>query len=192
MARLTFDRVTRMHRRVGGTTPEGVAYQAMEPELLTWVHVTAAWGFLNAFMRYVDPALPRADQDRYYAEGEVIAKGFGAEWTPTSVAEVDAYMADMRPLLKPNDTIPEFLAIVAEANPFGPLARPVQRLVTDAAVDLLDPGLRAQLNLTSRAPGTIRPLVRGLARTAGLATRFTDGPPQQACRRMGVSMACLR
>ncbi len=191
-ARLTFDRVTRMHQRVGGETPEGLAYEAMQPELLTWVHVTAAWGFLNAYVRHVDPGLSRADQDRYYAEGEVVAHGFGASWTPTSVAEVDTYMADMRPRLAGNATIAEFLAIVRNATPFGAMARPLQRLITTAAVDLLPPDLRQQLGLPGQSAPLTRASVSLLAGLAGFANRFVDGPPQQACKRMGVSTDCLR
>ncbi|MDD3838201.1 MAG: oxygenase MpaB family protein, partial [Phenylobacterium sp.] len=36
--------VTRMHERVFGTTPEGQAFTALDPELMTWVHLTAGWG----------------------------------------------------------------------------------------------------------------------------------------------------
>ena len=191
-ARFTFDRVTRMHQRVGGQTPDGQAYEAMQPDLLTWVHVTAAWGFLNAYVRHVDPGLSRADQDRYYAEGEVVARGFGASWTPTSVADVEAYMADMRPKLAANPTLGEFLAIVRNATPFGALARPLQRLITTAAIDLLPCALRQHLAL----PTAPRPLARStitlLARTARATTPFLNGPAQQACHRMGVSTACLR
>src|SRR6185369_2929404 len=57
MAQARVDMVTRMHQRVSGETPEGHAYTALEPELMTWVHVTAGYGFLNAYVRYVDPHL---------------------------------------------------------------------------------------------------------------------------------------
>jgi uncharacterized protein (DUF2236 family) len=45
-------RVRRMHDRVNGTTPDGQPYQANDPELLTWVYATAAYGFMNAYLRY--------------------------------------------------------------------------------------------------------------------------------------------
>src|ERR1700747_2957575 len=38
-------RVRRLHDRVRGTTPDGQTYQANDPELLTWVYVTAGYGF---------------------------------------------------------------------------------------------------------------------------------------------------
>src|SRR5215831_14780649 len=39
-------RVRRAHDVVAGTTPMGEAYSASDPELLTWVQGTAAYGFL--------------------------------------------------------------------------------------------------------------------------------------------------
>lgn len=192
-AQLTFDRVTRMHQRVSGLTHEGKPYEAMDPELLTWVHVTAAWGFLNAFIRHVDPRLSRADQDRYYAEGEVVGKSFGAQWVPTSVAEVEAYMREMGPRLYANETIHEFLALVRNATPIGAAGKPVQRLFAAAAIDLLPDWLQKQtgVDISPITRMTLRPALRTLARTARFAQRFADGPPQQACRRMGVSTDCL-
>ncbi|HEY4343583.1 MAG TPA: oxygenase MpaB family protein [Parvibaculum sp.] len=194
-AQMTFDRVTRMHQRVTGTTHEGVPYRAMDPKLLTWVHVTAAWGFLNAHIRYVEPEMSRADQDRYYAEGEIVGKGFGAQWVPTTADEIDAYMKEMLPKLYVNDTVPAFLKLVGDASPFGPLGRPFQRLFAQAAIDLLTPEMQAVsgVYVTSKLGALLRPTVRGLAKLAGAAVRLApDGPPQQACRRMEVSTDCLK
>lgn len=191
-AELALARVTRMHERVSGLTHEGKAYHAMDPDLLTWVHVTAAWGFLNAYIRYIDPGMSRADQDRYYAEGEVIGKGFGAIWVPTSVAAVDSYMAEMTPKLYANDTILEFLELVRNATPLGAKGKPLQRLIVQAAIDLLPPALQRQVGLKSLPTFMIRPAVGALAHLSRYALRHADGPAQQACRRMGVSTDCLR
>src|SRR3954468_20256052 len=46
-------RVRRIHDVVAGTTPSGEAYHANDPELLNWVHATAAHGFLQAYHAYV-------------------------------------------------------------------------------------------------------------------------------------------
>jgi len=195
MAQQTFDRVTRMHERVTGTTHDGDAYRAMDPKLLTWVHVTAAWGFLNAYKRYANPKLSVEDEDRYYREGEAIGKGFGAEWVPTSKAEMDAYMAEMTPKLYANDTVQEFLELVRNATPLGQAGKPVQRLITQAAIDLLPRHLQEQCGVavSPAARPLVRPAVRALAHSAGFAMRFaTNSPAHQACRRMGVSTDCLR
>lgn len=195
MAEQTFQRVTRMHERVTGTTHDGESYHAMEPALLTWVHATASWGFLNAYKRYADPKLSREDEDRYYREGEVIGKGFGAEWVPTSAREMDAYMAEMTPTLYANETVQEFIGLVRNATPLGAAGKPLQRLVTQAAIDLLPEHLQKQCGVAVSAATKpmVRPAMRALASTAGFAMRFAkDQPAYQACRRMGVSTDCLR
>ncbi|MDO8838935.1 MAG: oxygenase MpaB family protein [Parvibaculum sp.] len=195
MAQQTFDRVTRMHQRVTGTTHDGDNYRAMDPKLLTWVHVTAAWGFLNAYKRYANPNLSREDEDRYYREGEIIGKGFGAEWVPTSAAEMDVYMTEMTPKLYANDTVQEFLELVRNATPLGQAGKPIQRLITQAAIDLLPKHLQEQCGVavSAAARPMVRPAVRALANTGGFAMRFAStSPSHQACRRMGVSTDCLR
>src|SRR5271170_207905 len=50
--------VVRMHARVAGETPAGVAYSAGDADLLTWVQATATFGFAEAYSRYVDPLRP--------------------------------------------------------------------------------------------------------------------------------------
>jgi ER-bound oxygenase mpaB/B'/Rubber oxygenase, catalytic domain len=60
-------RVRRMHDLIEGVTPSGEPYRANDPELLTWVHGTAAYGFLQAYHAYVR-ALSSSERDRYYAD----------------------------------------------------------------------------------------------------------------------------
>jgi len=163
--------VTRMHERVGGVTPEGRPYKALEPELMTWVHVTAGWGFLNAYRRYVQPGMSLADQDRYYAEGGRLGRAFGAVDPPASVAQARALFARMKPKLVPHPIIDEFLEIVSTTSPLGAAGRALQPLVVEAAIDLVPPDIRARLQLPVR-PGRLAvagPVLRGLALAGGLA-----------------------
>lgn len=141
--------VTRMHARVGGVTPEGQPYTALEPELMTWVHVTASWGFLNAYHRYVAPLSP-AERDRYYAEGGRLGRMFGAPDPPDSKAGVDAWFDRMRPKLVSHPIIGEFLDIVSTTSPLGLAGRAIQPLVVQAAIDLLPPDIRAQIGLKTK------------------------------------------
>jgi uncharacterized protein (DUF2236 family) len=175
--------VTRMHQRVGGTTPEGQAYQAMDPELLTWVHITAGYGFLNAYVRHVEPGLSLADQDRYYAEGARLGRAFGAVNVPTSVAEVEAWIQAIRPKLVPHPIIGEFLHIVSTTSPIGLAGRVLQPFVVEASMDLLPAWARTQLKLpvSPLRRAAARPLMAGLAKAAGLAP---NPIAQQAYRRM--------
>src|SRR5262245_66295430 len=81
-------RVRRMHDGVAGTTPSGEAYRANDPELLNWVQSTAAYGFLQAYHAYVRP-LSAAARNRYYAEGAVAARLYGATGAPRSEGELE-------------------------------------------------------------------------------------------------------
>lgn len=81
--------VREMHARVRGQTPSGEPYSANDPELLNWVHVTAAYGFLEAYHSYVAP-LSAEDRNRYYREGATAAGLYGVTRTPASEAEAFA------------------------------------------------------------------------------------------------------
>lgn len=177
--------VTRMHERVGGVTPEGQAYVALEPELMTWVHLTAGWGFLNAYRRYVEPRMSLADQDRYYAEGGRLGRAFGAPEPPGSVAEVEAWFDRMRPKLVPHPIVGEFLDIVATTSPLGLAGRALQPLVVQAAIDLVPPDLRARLQLPVRPLqlAAAGPVLRAMAAAAALAPKPIVRDAQQRVGR---------
>ena len=57
-------RVARIHDQVAGTLPDGRAYSANDPATLAFVHVAGALMFLDACIRFAEPAMPRRDQDR--------------------------------------------------------------------------------------------------------------------------------
>jgi uncharacterized protein (DUF2236 family) len=175
--------VNRMHAKVGGRTPEGRSYQALDPELLTWVHVTAGYGFLSAHLRYAEPGLSLADQDRYYAEGRKVGEAFGARDIPGSVREVADYMAAMTPRLEPHAIIAEFLGLVSKASPLGPAGRPLQSLLVRGALDLTPTAIVARLDLKPRRRPSAS-LIRALAKAA-LAATGEDSIPGQAYSRMG-------
>ncbi|RYE91074.1 MAG: DUF2236 domain-containing protein, partial [Oxalobacteraceae bacterium] len=45
-------RVRSIHSHIHGHTADGLPYDANDPQLLTWVHVTEAYGFLQGCRRY--------------------------------------------------------------------------------------------------------------------------------------------
>lgn len=59
--------VNDVHRRVRGVMPDGSPYDALDPELLLWVHATLVDSALVAYERFVAPIPPPA-RERYYAE----------------------------------------------------------------------------------------------------------------------------
>jgi uncharacterized protein (DUF2236 family) len=67
-ANAAIGRVRGIHDKVRGVLPDGTPYVANDPALLARVHVTETTSFLKAWMRYAEPDMPAADQDRYFAE----------------------------------------------------------------------------------------------------------------------------
>ena len=176
-------RVRRMHDAVSGTTPSGEAYFANDPELLNWVHATAAHGFLQAYRTYVQP-LPLSERDRYYAEGVPVAGLYGATGAPASEAELEMLFHAMGDQLERSDIVFEFLAIMRSAPVLPLLLRPAQHLLVRAAVDLTPRWVRTILGLNGHG------LHAWEAEAVRQAGAFVDrlilesNPAVQACRRM--------
>ncbi|MBK6705021.1 MAG: DUF2236 domain-containing protein [Caulobacteraceae bacterium] len=181
--------VTRAHDRIEGRTPDGVAYRASDPELLTWVHATAAYGFSEAYSRYVR-ALSADEMDCFYAEGAPVAALYGADTPPSSRAALDAIFTTMAPKIEASDIVFEFFKIV-RAVPILPV-KAVQRLMVRGAVSMTPDWARETLGL-DRTFG-LRAGEHTLLRAMGAAAeRFVieDAPPAQACKRMGLPASYL-
>ena len=119
-----------------GTLPEGRPYSADDPDLLTWVHIAGTWSFFQSFMRF-GGTVSAADRDRYYGETAVIARMLGATDLPTSSAQVEQYLSDMRPALRSDmRTRTVARALLNQPAPSLPL-EPLRKLVMNGGVDLL-------------------------------------------------------
>jgi len=178
-------RVTRLHERVSGTTPHGDRYAAVDPELLTWVQATAAFGFLEAYHAYVRP-LRDDERDRYYAEGQAAAHLYGARDAPASQAAMEALFAHMHDRLETSDIVHEFLDIVRRMPALPSPLRPLQALLIRAAVDIVPASARERLGLRDRRLARWqRDLIRGLARSADRLL-LSSSAAVQSCRRLAL------
>lgn len=152
-------RVRRIHDRVGGTLPDGTAYAANDPAVLTWVHVAGADAFLRAYVRYRDPGLAPAAQDRYYAETAEVARRLGASDVPVDRRGVAAYLRAVQPQLAATERSREIARVVLASAPSVPgAAAAATRVMMDAGVDLLPDWAAALHGL--KVPPLRRPLVR--------------------------------
>jgi len=158
-------RVRHIHDRVGGTLPGGTPYAANDPALLAWVHVTEATSFLNAWRRYVEPRMPPADQDRYFAEMAQVARALGAAPVPVDRAGARRLMESYRPRLRVDHRTREVRSLVLKTATADLLAAQVQALGNQAAIDLLPEWARRLHGLPNPLLG--RPFVR--AGTLGVA-----------------------
>ena len=102
------EHVKDVHSYVKGTRPDGVAYRALDPELIAWVHTCIPWMIMRAYEHTKRP-LSQQERDRYLAEQAVIGRMGGAEWVPTTVAELDDYVETMRSRLSVNAQTREFI-----------------------------------------------------------------------------------
>ncbi|MEO6218472.1 MAG: oxygenase MpaB family protein [Sphingomonas sp.] len=160
-------RVREIHHQVTGTLPDGTPYTADDPALLAWVHVTEASCFLQAWIRYGEPGMSAADQDRYYAEVGAIPEALGADPVPRSRAEAASLIATMRPTLAVDERTREVAHLLLTQRAPKLSAAPIQAITFQAAIDLLPAWARTMHGLSSST--LTRPLVHagtfGLART---------------------------
>jgi uncharacterized protein (DUF2236 family) len=95
--------VRKIHERVHGTdTVTGQPYSAQDPDLLLWVHAIEVDSALRTAILFGAAEVSDADADRFVAEMTVAAELVGTPkgLAPASVAELDAYLEDVRPQLR--------------------------------------------------------------------------------------------
>ena len=186
-----FARVVQMHASINGTTAAGIHYSASDPRLLTWVHATASFGFVEAYCRYAG-TLSAQDLDAYYREGVSVSRLYGAVDAPRSAAQMQALMDTTRCRLEPSPIIFEFLRIMRETPSLpGPL-RWMQPALLRAAVELIPETLRESLGLTEYYG--LRKHERWLTKwAAASADRIVlpASPAVQSCLRLGLPMNYL-
>ena len=178
--------VNRMHDRVEGKTPEGMHYRANDPVLLDWVQATVGFGFMEAYATYVRP-FSNAERDRFYADGEQVARLFGAVGAPRSLAEQRAQFEAMRPHLVDHPIVHDFLDIMKRIPALPLFMRPLQHMMLRAGVDILPEWVQQRLNLG--AEWKLKPWERKLlVNLGGFFDRLPipGTPPVQACQRLGL------
>jgi len=183
--------VVRMHGRVAGATPAGVPYAANDTRLLSWVQATAAFGFVQAYSRYVDP-LSLPEFDALYREGAPASRLYGALDAPQSNAELQSLFDSMRNRLEPSPVIFQFLRIMGETPAFPRSLHWMQRMLVRAAVDLIPEWIREFLGLTSFHG--LRLHEQWIVNLAGsMADRIVLGesPAAQSCCRLGLPITHL-
>ncbi|MET4664602.1 uncharacterized protein (DUF2236 family) [Sphingomonas sp. PvP056] len=159
-------KVRKIHDHIGGTLPDGMPYRASEPDLLAWVHVSEVLSFLDGWIRYGEPSMSRAEQDRYVAEMARIAEPLGVDPIPTTRAEAEAIQRAMRPSLRVDARTRDVAGVLLNQPPPSFAARPFQTMTMQAAIDLLPGWARTMHGLEQ--PGVGLPLLR--AGTFGVAS----------------------
>ena len=180
------DKVRTIHLQVVGTAPDGRPYAASDPDLLTWVHVAEVSSFLAAHLRYRNPNLSPADQDRYYAEIALVAERLGARDIPRSRREVGDYLTRMQPQLLCDERSREVLRLLLAAPAPSRLAKPFGALMMKAGIDLLPDWASAMLDVSQNLMQ--RQLIRASVNRSAPMLRWAvrNGSVERAKRRMGL------
>lgn len=181
------EKVRKVHLHVVGVAPDGRPYAASDPDLLTWVHVAEVSSFLAAHLRYHDPHMTPADQDRYYDEVALTAERLGARGVPRDRAEIAAYLEAARPELRCDAHSLEVVQVLLDAPAPSRLAVPVGKLMLNAGIDLV-PAWGQQLLGLQLGPierRLTRAGVHGIAPILRWAVR--DSSLYRARRRMGIT-----
>lgn len=99
----TAERVARsvraMHHTVKGTRPDGLAYEADDPDWLRWNYATVVWGLATAHERYHHRPLRGRALDRYYGDFTRVGHALGGTNLPTTKAETLDCLRDYLPRL---------------------------------------------------------------------------------------------
>jgi uncharacterized protein (DUF2236 family) len=182
------ERVKRVHSFVNGTRPDGVPYRALDPELLAWVHTCIPWMIMRTFEHTKRP-LSQDEQDRYLAEQAVIGRMGGAEWVPTTAAELDDYVESMRSRLSVNAQTREFIDFLM-MSPFFPnlpehLDRQLHRFAIYAGMSRA-PKWAQELIGYDRPPAPTRTLIGPALQFDARRLRWAFGTPRY------VELACAR
>jgi uncharacterized protein (DUF2236 family) len=139
-ARASLEQVKSVHRRIHGTIspaeslPLGTAYDALDGELLLWVHATLIDSAMITYDIFVKPLAPD-EKCRYYDDSKKLAYLFEIPETilPSSLVDFDRYMDRM---LSGNEiaVVPTALSLAEEILYPSPWilkpASPLFRLIT--------------------------------------------------------------
>ncbi len=191
-AKAMIERVRQIHAQIAGFDQHGRPYTADDPDLLTWVHVTEAYSFLQGYRHYSHIRLPPGAADQYYREGRRIAEALGAREVPASEQAVAEYFCRIQPELaftERSRVVLELLSRVRLPVPAAGLSRDLflyagAALLPTWASDLLQRTLwqQRQARLAALALWSIAPAFRAALR---------DGIASRACRRVGLAPQSL-
>ena len=149
-------RVRGIHDRVRGTDAvTGRPYAAADPALLLWVHAALADSVLAA-AGLVGTALSAADSDRYVAEMVTAAEltGVPGPLVPSSVPELELYIASVRPGLRCTPAAAESMAYLLDPPGLEEDTAQIWHDVRDAAIAALPRWARQMYGYAAPPPIT--------------------------------------
>ncbi|PKQ18366.1 MAG: DUF2236 domain-containing protein [Actinobacteria bacterium HGW-Actinobacteria-8] len=178
-AQAMIDRVRTVHSRVKGKAPDGRTYEASDPHLLRWVHITEADSFLTAHQRFGARPLDAARADEYVAQVARVAVALGATDVPTTTAELADCLDSYRPELMATPAAIDTATFLLHEPPLPGAAKVPYSLLAAGSVALLPEWARTELHLGGGFNSRIGPWGGALATKAirwGLSASLPNYP----------------
>ena len=171
-------RVRKVHVHVRGTAPDGRHYSALDPDLITWVHVSEVAMFASAASAFGRSNFSPQDLDAYVAELVPQALALGATSVPATMDELTSYFAAIRPELHLGAQAKDVRSFLLAGVAKRPLDRLAYGVVVAAAISVLPSWARRMLQLPLvplTRPLLIRPAAQTFAKTVRLALPIPEG-----------------
>lgn len=150
--------VRAMHHTVKGTRPDGLAYDADDPDWLRWNYATVVWGIATAHEYYHPNPLRGKKIDRYYREFVKVGHALGGTDLPETKAETLECLHSYLPRLAITYGMAMSTGPNIDGDGFGP---PGSELIDWAIRDALPSWAAAMV--MHRAPNPVERLARQAA-----------------------------
>jgi uncharacterized protein (DUF2236 family) len=131
MALNIIDKVNRIHTKITGLDEFGKPYQASDPHLLAWVHLTETRSFMSAFESHRTELLSLSAKDQYFAEMKGLGERLGAIDLPASYAQTNQAIESYIPELHYGERAKSIIQLL-EYFPSNLAAKPFIKLISRA------------------------------------------------------------
>lgn len=131
MALNIIDKVNRIHTKINGIDEFGKPYQASDPHLLAWVHLTETRSFMSAFESHRTELLSLSAKDQYFAEMKGLGERMGAIDLPASYAQTNQAIESYIPELHYGERAKSIIQLL-EYFPSNLAAKPFVKLISRA------------------------------------------------------------
>jgi uncharacterized protein (DUF2236 family) len=131
MANSIIQKVNQIHTNITGFDEFGKPYSATDPHLLSWVHLTETFSFMQAFEDYRKEKISPQERDQYFREMKALGERMGALNLPSTYGNTDSAIKKYLPELHYGERAKTIVELL-EYFPSNLSAKPFIKLITRA------------------------------------------------------------
>jgi uncharacterized protein (DUF2236 family) len=131
MANSIIQKVNQIHTNITGFDEFGKPYSATDPHLLSWVHLTETFSFMQAFEDYRKEKITPQERDQYFREMKALGERMGALNLPSTYGNTDSAIKKYLPELHYGERAKTIVELL-EYFPSNLSAKPFIKLITRA------------------------------------------------------------